>query len=170
MPSHASRRRRESSVQREAAPLPVPLPAPKPTPALASQPSWGPFRISGGAGSPASCNASNSHAALPELVPVMPCGSLYNATITMASDTAGGREGGAGCWSRGGGRVIPPCASTGRAPLGAGEKLAMPDCDWSLFAPTGRFPISLYPFPSPRAFSRSTADDMNTLTHEKRRK
>ncbi len=54
--------------------------SPKLTPALAPKRSWGPFRISGGAVSPASSNPSNSRAASPEPVPVMPRGSPYNAT------------------------------------------------------------------------------------------
>jgi len=87
-PSHASRRRRDSRARREAAPLPVPSPAPAP------KRSWVPFRISGGAASPASSNASNSRAVSPEPVPVMPRGSPYNATMTLASD-AGGEGGGA---------------------------------------------------------------------------
>lgn len=118
-PSHASRRRRDSrSARREAAPLPVPSPAPKLTPGPAPKRSWVPFRISGGAASPASSNASDSRAPSPEPVPVMPRGSPYNATMTLASDAGGGRErdggggegegGGAAAAAAGEEAVVPP--------------------------------------------------------------
>ena len=70
-------------------------------------------------------------------------------------------------------RLVYTCVSrhrsTGRARPRRARETRHARCGWSPFAPTGRFPISLYPFSSPRAFNRSTADDMNTLTHEKRR-
>jgi len=140
-PSHASRRRRDSRARREEAPLPVPSPAPKLTPAPAPKRSWGPFRLSGGAASPASSNASNSRAASPEPVPVMPRGSPYNATMTLASD-AGGRE------RDGGGEA-------GAAAAAAAEAVVPP----ALPLPPVQFWLPGFPAYKASAVGRSSGDD-----------